>query len=249
MPIRQGGILASRASTWPRDHFCRSTMPPRVSWPTTWNEFLPISGRSRRSRYWVSETWRAPCLGAPGQLSLAGQEHGRTIPLPDVGDHQIFRSGSPPGHRAGVGGELPCRVLIAGIGTKRRQFYWLGRWCGRWPPLAQAQRAEKVIGFLSSRSAADSNAVLATFVKGVGETGLVESRDFKIEYRWANGNFDALPNLVNELVAKRVSLIAAAGGPYVTLSEIADADALARNRNRQPRILTSTRPGRQISNG
>jgi hypothetical protein len=43
MPIRQGGILASRASTWPRDHFCRSTMAPRASWPTTWNEFLPIS--------------------------------------------------------------------------------------------------------------------------------------------------------------------------------------------------------------
>ena len=43
IPIRQGGILASRASTWPRDHFCRSTMAPRASWPTTWNEFLPIS--------------------------------------------------------------------------------------------------------------------------------------------------------------------------------------------------------------
>src|SRR5258705_1539668 len=42
--------------------------------------------RSRRSRYWVSETWRAPCLGAPGQLRwLAGQEHGRTIPLADMG--------------------------------------------------------------------------------------------------------------------------------------------------------------------
>src|ERR1700732_2016707 len=43
MPIRQGGMLASRASTCPRDHFCRNTMAPRASWPTTWNEFLPIS--------------------------------------------------------------------------------------------------------------------------------------------------------------------------------------------------------------
>src|SRR5664280_1951525 len=43
MPIRHGGILAKRASTWPRDHFCRSTMAPRSSWPTMWNEFLPIS--------------------------------------------------------------------------------------------------------------------------------------------------------------------------------------------------------------
>src|SRR5215468_5392315 len=43
MPIRHGGRLASRASTWPRDHFCRSTRAPRRSWPTRWNEFLPIS--------------------------------------------------------------------------------------------------------------------------------------------------------------------------------------------------------------
>src|SRR5260221_7391946 len=43
MPIRQGGILASRASTWPRDHFCRSTMAPRALGPTTWKEFLRIS--------------------------------------------------------------------------------------------------------------------------------------------------------------------------------------------------------------
>src|SRR4029450_1509481 len=43
MPIRHGGILAKRASTCPRDHFCRSTIAPRPSRPTTWNAFLPIS--------------------------------------------------------------------------------------------------------------------------------------------------------------------------------------------------------------
>src|ERR1035437_529128 len=43
MPIRHAGIFANRASTWPRDHFCRSTMAPRPSRPTTWNEFLPMS--------------------------------------------------------------------------------------------------------------------------------------------------------------------------------------------------------------
>src|SRR6187431_2314088 len=34
MPIRHGGRLENRASTWPRDHFWRSTMAPRSSWPT-----------------------------------------------------------------------------------------------------------------------------------------------------------------------------------------------------------------------
>jgi hypothetical protein len=30
MPIRHGGIFANRASTWPRNHFCRSTITPEI---------------------------------------------------------------------------------------------------------------------------------------------------------------------------------------------------------------------------
>jgi hypothetical protein len=33
MPIRHGCMLASRASICPRDHFCRSTIASRLSWP------------------------------------------------------------------------------------------------------------------------------------------------------------------------------------------------------------------------
>ncbi len=36
IPIRHGGMVASRASTWPRDHFCRSTIALCRSRPTTW---------------------------------------------------------------------------------------------------------------------------------------------------------------------------------------------------------------------
>src|SRR5215467_1253812 len=43
MPIKHGGMLASRASTWLRDHFWRKTIAPRSSRPTMWNEYLPIS--------------------------------------------------------------------------------------------------------------------------------------------------------------------------------------------------------------
>src|ERR1700704_3473434 len=81
MPIR-GGILASRASTWPRDHFCRSTMAPRASWPTMWNEFDADHGDRGIGclRHGVLLVFGAPC-----QLRLlAGQEHGRTIPLAEV---------------------------------------------------------------------------------------------------------------------------------------------------------------------
>ena len=79
-------MLAKRASTWPRDHFCRSTMAPRASWPTTWNEFLPIS--MPITAITLSNFWDMACslsLAPPCQLRLlAGQEHGRTIPLADI---------------------------------------------------------------------------------------------------------------------------------------------------------------------
>src|SRR3981081_4660997 len=87
MPIRQGGTLASRASTWPRDHFCRSTMAPRASWQTMWNEFLPIS--MPITAIALSNFWDMACslslAPLPSILSLVGQEHGRTIPLTDIG--------------------------------------------------------------------------------------------------------------------------------------------------------------------
>src|ERR1700731_4133999 len=90
MPIRQGGVLASRASTWPRDHFCRSTMAPRLSRPMTWKEFLPISMPATAIA--VFEFRRHSVLlvfGAPCQRNLlAGQEHGRTIPLADSRLHR-----------------------------------------------------------------------------------------------------------------------------------------------------------------
>src|SRR5450759_1751554 len=85
MPTRHGGMLAKRASTWPRDHFCRSTIAPRSSWPTTWNEFLPIS--MPITAIALSNFWDMACslslAPLPSILSLVGQEHGRTIPLAD----------------------------------------------------------------------------------------------------------------------------------------------------------------------
>src|ERR1035437_617430 len=91
MPPRQGGMLANRVSTWPRDHFWRSTMAPRISRPTTWNEFLPISMPTTAIA--LSGFWGALLVfGAPSQLlTLVGQEHGRTIPLSDIGSDQNLR--------------------------------------------------------------------------------------------------------------------------------------------------------------
>src|SRR6266850_1164846 len=113
MPIRQGGILTSRASTWPRDHFCRSTMAPRASWPTTWNEFLPIS--MPITAIALSNFWDMACslslAPLPSILSLVGQEHGRTIPLTDLGAHRNVQ-GPEEQNRVDAKGKTPrgpCR--------------------------------------------------------------------------------------------------------------------------------------------
>ena len=81
-----------------------------------------------------------------------------------------------------------------------------------WPLTARAQQSLPVIGFLSARTATDSEEVLAAFLRGLGEVGLVEGRNIKMEYRWANGTFDRLPMLAKEMVDQRVALIVAVAG-------------------------------------
>jgi putative ABC transport system substrate-binding protein len=81
------------------------------------------------------------------------------------------------------------------------------------PTLAQ-QKPMPVIGYLSGVSRGSFAERLATFHDALAEMGFAEGRNLAIEYRWADGDYDRLPGLAAELVARNVDVIVASGGPY-----------------------------------
>jgi putative tryptophan/tyrosine transport system substrate-binding protein len=64
-----------------------------------------------------------------------------------------------------------------------------------------------VIGFLRVTSAYDSTHLVAAFQQGLKQTGFVDGQNVAMEYRWAEGQEDRLPELAADLVRRRVAVI------------------------------------------
>jgi putative ABC transport system substrate-binding protein len=79
---------------------------------------------------------------------------------------------------------------------------------------AEAQQAGKVyrIGYLSTPTRASVERVLQAFLRTLRELGWVEGQNLTIEYRWAEGDVERLPDLAAELVRRKVDVIVAPAG-------------------------------------
>jgi putative ABC transport system substrate-binding protein len=103
---------------------------------------------------------------------------------------------------------------------RRREFICLLGAAIAWPVPARAQNPLPVIGFLR-QGPPEPSALTNAFRLGLSEAGLVEGRDVVIEDRWAEGHYDRLPALAEDLVAHRVAVIAAAFLPAALAAKAA----------------------------
>jgi putative tryptophan/tyrosine transport system substrate-binding protein len=74
------------------------------------------------------------------------------------------------------------------------------------------QSSIPVLGYLSSGSPAAFEPMIAALRRGLSETGAVEGKNFTIEFRWAEAQYDRLPSLAADLVSRNVAVIVATGG-------------------------------------
>ena len=89
---------------------------------------------------------------------------------------------------------------------RRRAFISLIGGEQRGPSRRAQQPAMPVIGFLETVSANFGTRILAPFRQGLGDAGYLEGQNLAIEYRWAEGRYDRLPEQFAPYLARKPSI-------------------------------------------
>lgn len=106
---------------------------------------------------------------------------------------------------------------------RRRDFIKaLGGGVAAWPLSARAQRtAMPVIGYLAAGSPNSEARLHEAFVKGLGEADYADGKNTRIEYRWAENQYDRLPSMAADLVRQEVAVLAATTTPAARAAKAA----------------------------
>lgn len=86
------------------------------------------------------------------------------------------------------------------------------------PFMARAAQSVPVIGYVGSASADAWASRLEAFRAGLHEAGFDEGRNVAIEFRWADSKLDRLPELVDDLVRRKVSVLVTPGSAPAALA-------------------------------
>ncbi|MFL6796291.1 MAG: ABC transporter substrate-binding protein, partial [Xanthobacteraceae bacterium] len=105
---------------------------------------------------------------------------------------------------------------------KRREFIAVVGGAAAWPLAARAQQsAMPVIGYLNSGSLEPIAHLMGVFRQSLAEAGYVEGRNVVLQYRWAEGHYDRMPAMAEELVRRPVDVIVASPTPTALVAKAA----------------------------
>ena len=95
---------------------------------------------------------------------------------------------------------------------RRREFITLLGGAAARSLAARAQPAKVAcIGFLGLVSSSSHASRIAAFRAGLRDLGWTEGRNLVIEFRWAEGNYDRLPTLAEELLGLNIDVLVTHG--------------------------------------
>ena len=87
-----------------------------------------------------------------------------------------------------------------------------------WQFAARAQqRTMPVVGFINAGSAETSADNAAAFRRGLSQSGYVEGQNVTAEYHWLNGQYDRMSAVVDDVVRRRVAVIALPGATTLAI--------------------------------